>query len=132
MAKSIDIVKNKLKQLKETVPYFHKYGLIFSLFVAVDIIVYQLKAVHYYLIVMGEEPYVGITGLLLMALLYYIWFVLFVPVYRATKISKWLAFIVSLLPTILVIIYCDIYSNYSDNLEKEYLKQSHKCVGMVY
>ncbi len=116
----------------------YKYGVFFCLFVIVDIITFQVDNVHYCLIVLGETPSVGGTGMILVILLYY---VLFFSIrflnnslrrFVSLRVANVIIALYLSLPFVMLFVYCELYSNYAENIELKYMRLSHKCVGVVY
>lgn len=132
-----------MKQISES-PFPYGIVMLFCVFVIVDIIMFQIDNIHYCLIVAGKMPYVGGTGVILFILTCYVcWCGLYIIISRIFFIKrnfkllrrifiKLLSIILLILPFVGLLIYCDFYSSRSDSLETKYIKQSHKCLGIVY
>ena len=65
-----NILNNKANLHRETNISTREIEAIFCMSIIVDIIMFQLDNVYYYLIVLGEKPCVGGTGIILVLLLY--------------------------------------------------------------
>ena len=123
--------KIKTKVLKYCeIPILHKFGIVLAIILIIRIISLQLIEASYSIIEKGSEPYIGGDGLLLVFLFVYI--ILTIAHFAKNERLKSTLTFSLLLPIPLLYIYCDIYSNYSDNLEQKFIKQSHKRVGIVY
>lgn len=132
-----------IKQISES-PFPYGIVMLFCVFVIVDIIMFQIDNIHCCLIVAGKMPYVGGTGVILLILTCYVcWCGLYIIISRIFSIKrnfkllcrifiKLLSIILLILPFVGLFVYCDFYSSRSNSLETKYIKQSHKCVGVVY
>ena len=133
-----NILNNKANLHRETNISTREIEAIFCMSIIVDIIMFQLDNVYYYLIVLGEKPCVGGTGIILVLLLYYVFF-LPVPVLVnsldrlvSRRVSDVMIILYLLIPIVMLFAYCEFYSNYIENIERKYIEQSHKCIGAVY
>ena len=135
---------SKIIQRIDELTFPHGWVIFFCLFVLIDIIMFQIDNVHYNLIVTGETPCVGGSGAILFILASYVCLgLLYIVIKFSLSVEgnlklvcqfsvKILLVLLPLLPLVGIFAYCDFYSRYSDNLERKYIEQSHKCVGVVY
>lgn len=107
--------------------------MIVVLVVIIALVCYQIWDVFYSYSIRGEKGVIGLSGYLLWPLITYISFELtFAIRWRSGDFIPFLLFVVAIPMLIVLVVYPKWFNNYSENVKKEMLRESHIKIGYVY
>ena len=117
----------------DPIPKKRRYFMLVALVVIVVLVCYQIWDVSYSYSIRGEKGVIGLSGYLLWFLFTYISFELtFAIRWRSGDFIPFLLFVVAIPMLIVLVVYPKWFNNYSEDVKKEMLRESHIKIGYVY